>query len=176
MKLFSNVNCIISRGRTKMVPKQKYIENIIEEYGDMVYRLALSRVKNKEEAEDIFQEVFIKVYEKMPEFVSKEHEKYWIIRVTINISKNSLTTAWHRKVTTLEKEIVFNEIEDKDVYFEVLRLPLKYRTILQLFYYENFKIEEIADILKVSPNTVKTRLRRAREKLKINLEGGFDNE
>ena len=142
----------------------------------MVYRLALSRVKSKEEAEDIFQEVFIKVYEKMPEFVSKEHEKYWIIRVTINLSKNFLTTAWHRKVTSLEQEIVFEELEEKDVYFEVLRLPLKYRTILQLFYYENLKIEEIAEALKISQNTVKTRLRRAREKLKINLEGGFDNE
>ena len=159
-----------------MAPKQEYIENLIEEYGDMVYRLALSRVKNKEEAEDIFQEVFIKVYEKMPEFVSKEHEKYWIIKVTINMSKNSLTTAWHRKVTYLEKEIIFEEKEERDVYFEVLRLPLKYRTILQLFYYEDLKIEEISQILKISPNTVKTRLRRAREKLKSKLEGGFGDE
>ena len=60
-----------------MVPDQNYIEQLIVEYGDMVYRLAISQVKNKEEAEDIFQEVFMKIYEKMPEFVSKENEKYW---------------------------------------------------------------------------------------------------
>ena len=156
-----------------MVPDQNYIEQLIVEYGDMVYRLAISRVKNKEEAEDIFQEVFMKIYEKMPEFVSKENEKYWIIRVTINLSKNVLTTAWRRKVTALENDIVFNEQEVSDVFFEVLRLPLKYRTIIQLFYYENLTIDEISDIMKINSNTVKTRLRRAREKLKIRLEGDF---
>ena len=159
-----------------MVPNQEYIEQLIEEYGDMVYRLAISRVKSKEEAEDIFQEVFIKIYEKMPEFVSKEHEKYWIIRVTINLSKNILKSSWNSKVMPLDKEITFEEKEERDVYFEVLRLPLKYRTILQLYYYENLKIEEIAEILKINSNTVKTRLRRAREKLKTNLKGGFENE
>lgn len=159
-----------------MVPKQEYIEQLIEEYGDMVFRLAISRVKSKEEAEDIFQEVFIKIYEKMPEFVSKEHEKYWIIRVTINLSKNILKSSWHRKVLPLDSEIKFEDKEERDVYFEVLRLPLKYRTILQLYYYESFKIDEIAEILKISPNTAKTRLRRAREKLKINLKGGFEGE
>ena len=142
----------------------------------MVFRLAISRVKSKEEAEDIFQEVFIKIYEKMPEFVSKEHEKYWIIRVTINLSKNILKSSWHRKVLPLDSEIKFEDKEERDVYFEVLRLPLKYRTILQLYYYESFKIDEIAEILKISPNTAKTRLRRAREKLKINLKGGFEGE
>lgn len=159
-----------------MAPNQEYIENLIAEYGDMVYRLAISRVKNIEEAEDIFQEVFLKIYEKMPEFVSKENEKYWIIRVTINLSKNVLTTAWHRKVTPLENEITFKEQEVSDVYFEVLRLPLKYRTIIQLFYYEDLTLEEIARVMKMNSNTVKTRLRRAREKLKIRLEGGFDYE
>lgn len=160
-----------------MAPKQQYIENLMQEYGDMVYRLAISRVKNKEEAEDIFQEVFLKIYEKMPEFVNKENEKYWIIRVTINLSKNSLTTAWHRKVgPLLEQEITFTENESRDVYFEVLRLPLKYRTIIQLFYYEDLTIEEISEIMKVNSNTIKTRLRRAREKLKTILEGGFEYE
>ena len=159
-----------------MAPKQEYIENIIAEYGDMVYRLAISRVKNKEEAEDIFQEVFLKIYEKMPEFVSKENEKYWIIRVTINLSKNALTTAWKRKVVPLENDITFKEQEVNDVYFEVLRLPLKYRTIIQLFYYEDLTIQEIAEIMKTNVNTVKTRLKRAREKLKSRLEGGFEYE
>lgn len=161
-----------------MVPKQKYIENIIEEYGDMVYRLALSRVKNKEEAEDIFQEVFIKVYEKMPEFVSKKHEKYWIIRVTINLSKNAITTAWRRKVMFLDTQGAFKEElpENYDVYFEVLKLPLNYRTVIQLFYYEDLSIEEIASITNTNVNTVKTRLKRARGKLKSKLEGGFDDE
>ncbi len=156
-----------------MVPDQNYIEQLIVEYGDMVYRLAISRVKNKEEAEDIFQEVFMKIYEKMPEFVNKENEKYWIIRVTINLSKNVLTTAWRRKVIALENDIIFNEQEVSDVFFEVLRLPLKYRTIIQLFYYENLTIDEISEIMNINSNTVKTRLRRAREKLKIRLEGDF---
>ena len=153
-----------------MVPKQEYIEQLIEEYGDMVFRLAISRVKSKEEAEDIFQEVFIKIYEKMPEFVSKEHEKYWIIRVTINLSKNILKSSWHRKIMPLDKEITFEDKEERDVYFEVLRLPLKYRTILQLYYYENFKIEEIAVITKTNTSTVKSRLYKGLNEIKKDYE------
>lgn len=158
--------------------KKKFVEDLIEKYGDMVYRLAISRVKNKEEAEDIFQEVFLKVYEKMPEFISKEHEKYWIIRVTINLSKNAITTAWHRKTSYLESKDIYGEETNKDydVYIEVLKLSPKYRTIIQLFYYENLKIDEIAEILNINSNTVKTRLKRARETLKGRLKGGFENE
>ena len=68
--------------------KEEYMEFLIEKYSNMIYRLALARTKNKEDAEDVFQEVFLKINKKMPDFESEAHEKAWIIRVTINLSKN----------------------------------------------------------------------------------------
>jgi len=138
----------------------------------MVYRLALSRTKSIESAEDIFQDVFLKLSIKMPEFKSQEHEKAWLIRVTINCSNNWLKSAWNRKNVALNEAIHFESKEREDIYFEVMKLPAKERTIIHLYYYEQFKISEIADILHISENSAKSRLYRARQKLK----GGFLDE
>ena len=156
--------------------KKQYIEEMVEKYSDMVYRLAIARTRKKEDAEDVFQEVFYKFSKNTLDFENETHEKAWFIRVTINCSKNLLSTAWNRKTVALETEIEFTEKENGEVYFEVLKLPLKYRTVIQLFYYERLSIEEIGHILKTNPNTIKTHLARARLQLKSKLEGGFDNE
>jgi len=156
--------------------KKRYIEEMVEKYADLVYRLAISRTRKKEDGDDVFQDVFLKFTKNTPNFQNEEHEKAWFIRVTINCSKNLLSNVWNRKTVALENEIAFTEKENGDVYFEVLRLPLKYRTVIQLFYYERLSIEEIGHILKLNPNTVKTHLARARAQLRSKLEGGFDNE
>lgn len=154
-----------------------YIEEIIEKYSDMVYRIALTRVKNKEEAEDIFQEVFLKFSKKLPEFQSKEHEKAWFIKVTINLSKNTLKSAWKRKVQSLDDDnIEFENKENQDIFYEVQSLPQKYRTVIYLYYYEGYKVKEIAMFLKTKEGTIKTWLSRARDTLKNNLQGGFNDE
>ena len=75
----------------------------------------------------------------------------------------------------LEDEIKFEDEKEQEIYFDVLALPIKYRTVIHLFYYEGFTIKQIASILKTNENTVKTRLLRAREKLKSRLEGGFND-
>ena len=154
--------------------REEYINYLLEKYGDMVYRLALARTRNKEDAEDVFQDVFYKLSKKTPEFENKNHEKAWLIRVTINLSKNLFSSSWMRKMISLEDEIKFEEECEQEVYFEVLSLPVKYRTAIHLFYYEGFTIKEIASILNLNENTVKTRLSRAKEKLKTKLEGGFE--
>ena len=154
----------------------EYIDYAVNTYGDMVYRLAISRTRKKEDAEDIFQEVFLKLSKKMPEFESQIHEKAWLIRVTINTAKNVVSSGWFKNVVALDQEIKFEEKEKEDVYYEVLNLPAKYRTIIHLFYYERLTIKEIAQIVGLNENTVKTRLARAKERLKVKLEGGFDNE
>lgn len=138
----------------------------------MVYRLALSRTEHVETAEDIFQEVFLRLSKKMPEFKSKEHEKAWLIRVTINCSKNWLNSAWNRKSTQLEDYMHFETQERHDIYFEVMNLPQKDRTIIYLFYYEQLRLAEIARLMNISEKNAKTRLYRARQKLK----GGFEDE
>ena len=154
----------------------KYLEKMIEKYSNMIYRLALVRTKTKENSEDVYQEVFLRLARKMPNFESEEHEKAWLIRVTINCSKNLLNSKFLKNTTELKEEIVFETKERHDIYYAVQQLPLKYRTVIHLHYYENYKINEISRILGIKENTVKSHLARAREKLKNAMEGGIEDE
>lgn len=157
-----------------LIDKEIYINHMIEKYSNMIYRLAIARTKNKEDAEDVFQEVFLKLSKKLPNFENETHEKAWLIRVTINLTNNLFQSAHFRKTVPLEENLKFEDKEMSNVYFQVLSLPNKYRTMIHLFYYEGFSVKEIANILHTNENTVKTRLSRAREQLKSKLEGGFD--
>lgn len=152
------------------------IKNMIEKYSSLVYKIAITRSSNVENAEDIFQEVFIKFSEKMPDFENQEHEKAWFIRVTINLSKNMHNQAWNRKTVSLEDNIQFEEKEQEDIFQIVSTLPKKYKTVVYLFYYEGYKIKEISKIMKTREGTIKTWLSRARKSLKEKIEGGFENE
>lgn len=156
--------------------KNEYLEILVDKYSNMVYRLAMSRTKNRDLSEDVYQEVFLRLSKKLPNFESETHEKAWLIRVTINCTKNILGIGWFKNTTELSEEIVFEEKDKHDVYYEVMTLPLKYRTVIHLFYYEGYKIEEISKILHINENTIKSQLARAREKLKTKIEGGFDDE
>ena len=147
---------------------------MIEKYSNMVYRLALTRTNTKENSEDVYQEVFLRLARKMPEFENEEHEKAWLIRVTINCSKNLLNSSFLKNTTEMKEDIVFETKERHDIYYAVQELPVKYRTIIYLFYYEDYKISEISKILKINENTIKSRLSRAREKLKEKVEGGIE--
>lgn len=158
---------------------QKYIEETIEVYSDMVYRIALTRVKTKEEAEDIYQEVFFKFSSKLPEFKTEEHKKAWLIRVTINISSNYLKSAWKNKNVELNEDIMYEEEkmeELNNVYEEVKKLPQDYQTVIYLYYYEGYKVSEISKIISKREGTIKTWLSRARDILKENLKGGLEDE
>lgn len=155
---------------------QKNVKEVIEKYSDMVYRIALTRSGTIENAEDIFQEVFIKFSEKMPKFNNEEHEKAWFIRVTINLTKNMNKSAWNKKVITLDENITFENIEENNVFSVVSELPRNYKTVIYLSYYEGYKVKEIAKIMNKREGTIKTWLYRAREILKQKLEGGFENE
>lgn len=152
------------------------IKNMIEKYSGLVYKVAITRSGNIENAEDVFQEVFIKYSQKMPKFENEEHEKAWFIRVTINLTKNLHNQAWNRKAVPLEETIQFEEKEEENIFQIVSTLPQNYRTVVYLFYYEGYKIKEISKILKTREGTIKTWLSRARESLKEKIEGGFENE
>lgn len=156
--------------------KEIYLKQKIEEYADMVYRIALTRCRDIETSEDIFQEVFIRFSEKNPKFENKEHEKAWFIRVTINLTKNFKESAWNKKVVRLDESIVFNTQEESDVFGAVCELPQNYRTVIYLLYYEGYKVNEISKLIKKPEGTVKIWLFRAREILKEKLKGGFENE
>ena len=156
--------------------KEIYLKQKIEQYADMVYRVALTRCKSIETAEDIFQEVFMRFSEKNPKFENNEHEKAWFIRVTINLTKNIKESAWSKKVVRLDENIEFNTEEENEIYGIVCNLPQNYRTVIYLLYYEGYKVNEISKLMGKPEGTIKTWLFRAREILKEKIEGGFENE
>lgn len=156
--------------------KNQVLEQTIEKYSNMVYRLAMARTRNIETSEDVYQEVFLRLAKKMPEFESEEHKKAWLIRVTINCSKSILNSSFIKHRADLDENLSFETPERHDIYYAVLNLPIKYRTVIHLYYYENYSIKEISKILKLNENTIKTRLSRARQKLEKTVKGGIENE
>ncbi len=152
------------------------IERVIDQYSDMIYRIALTRTGTKENAEDIYQEVFLKYNQKSPKFESPSHEKAWLIRVTINMTKNFNNSSWNKKVVNLDENLVFETPEETGVYEVVCRLPQNYKTVIYLMYYEGYKIDEIAKIMNKKEGTIKTWAFRARQILKDELKGGFEDE
>lgn len=147
----------------------------MEKYKDLVFRLAFSYCGNSTDADDIFQEVFLRYYHKKPQFESEEHEKAWFIRVSINCSKSLLTTPWRTQTVELDENIPFQDSYESDLFRAILELPPKYRAVIELYYYEGYKIREIAKLLHRSENAIKQRLSRARKQLKKTLseERGF---
>ena len=156
--------------------KELVVKQVIEKYSDMVYRIALTRCGIVENAEDVFQDVFMKYSQKMPKFESEEHEKAWLIRVTINLTKNINNSAWNRKIVTLDENIEFETKEQEDIFSIICSLPRDYKTVIYLSYYEGYKVKEISEILKKSEGTIKTWLFRAGQMLKEKIEGGFEDE
>ena len=131
-----------------------------------LYRLAFSYVRNGENAEDICQNTFVKLLGYRGEFGSPENCKAWLIRVTINLSKNLLRSRRSIQLEELDEGIPSLEREEYGLLETVMSLPPKYRAVIHLYYYEGYSVKEIADIIGVTTSTVTTRLSRARERLK----------
>ncbi|MBQ8568166.1 MAG: sigma-70 family RNA polymerase sigma factor [Oscillospiraceae bacterium] len=136
----------------------------------MVFRLAYSYVRNRTDAEDITQEVFFRLYNSSESFSADENAKAWLIRVTVNTSKNHLSSAWVRRKITLTEDIPLKNERDYELLDALNRLNVNYRTVIYLHYYEGYSVAEISDILKISESNVKARLKRGRDKLKSILE------
>ena len=110
----------------------------------------------------------------MPVFENEDHQKAWLLRVAINLSKNRLKTSWFRKTTSLDNNIPLLTIEENDVLNAVQQLPVKYRSIIHLFYIEGYSISEVAAMLGRKGSTIGSQLHRARKMLKSKLEEDFD--
>lgn len=146
---------------------------IAEQYTDIVYRAAISYCKNKNDAEDAVQNTFVKLLKTDTEFNDDEHIRKWLIRVAVNECKNMWKSFWRRNVTSfeeLEKEPEYIESDKTELFSEVMKLPQKYRVVLHLYYYEGYCVKEIARLVEISESNVQTRLMRARNKLKLQLE------
>lgn len=141
----------------------------------MVYRIALARVGNKWDAEDVFQEVFITYCQKKPEIRDEEHRKAWLIKTTMNLSKKVIASTWRKKVTIDAEVKIANiyEFESKhenDIFAAMSQLADKYKMVLYLFYFEELSTKEIAKVIAVREGTVRMRLSRARDMMKEKLE------
>ncbi len=138
----------------------------------MVYRIAICNAKNKEDAEDIFQDVFISLIKNLHKIENEKHLKYWLIRTTINFSKNLHLSFWKKKVLLENKEKGKTYIDDEVLLLreEIKTLSDKQKSVIYLYYYEGYSIKEISEILNISDGTVKSRLSSARNNLKLKLE------
>lgn len=153
--------------------KKEQFENYFKEYYALIFRLAFTELKSKTDAEDIVQELFFRILRYQPEFENREHEKAWMIRTTINLCRDALKNKWNSSTVGMdfirETEVSCFQvpgIETDDTLLAVLKLNERYRQPLYLFYYEDYSIKEIAKLLHLPENTVKTNLKRGREKLK----------
>ena len=149
---------------------------LINLYMNDIYRVAFSGCRNRQDAEDITQEVFEALlrYNKRA-FLDDGHVKRWLLRVTVNKCKSMWRTSWKRKVDLSDQEMIRTETEwqsdqEEQLFLALRKLPLKYAQIVHLFYFEDMKIKEIAEVTRLSETAVATRLQRAREKLKTYME------
>ena len=154
-------------------------DEVVRHYSPMIYRIALTKTKSSHDADDIFQEVFLKLVMNDKPFESEEHRKAWLIRVTVNCCNSHFVAPWRKNVETIEDvmleqmpdegEAFWQESDSPDVYAQVMKLPEQMREVVMLFYYEDMSIREIADVVGTSEVNVKKRLSRAREKLRLEL-------
>lgn len=146
-------------------------ETAFQKYADEVYRLAFVRTGSRSDSDDVLQEVFLRYMRVWGKMQSEEHVKATLIRITVNCSNSLLTSAWFRKTVPLDENIpAADGYSDGNALSEVLKLPVKYRTVIHLYYYMGYSVTEIAELTKTNPSTVKTRLSRARGRLKKALE------
>lgn len=146
------------------------IERIVHKYGDMVYRIALVHGSTKEDAEDIFQEVFLRLIKYKERLQGEEHIRNWLIRVTVNCGKTHKMNWFKHYTLPLEEQILTEESPSPSemewkVYAAVKSLPESYRTVIHLYYYEELSIKEISSCLKHKEGTIKSQLSRGRKLL-----------
>ena len=156
---------------------EEEVARAIRQYADMVRRICLLHLKNEADTEDIFQTVFLKYALTSTSFESPEHEKAWLIRVTINGCRDLLRHWFRNRTVPLERAVTQAGVEDEQrsqVLEAVLRLPEQYRRVVYLHYYEGYTAPQVAGLLGKNVNTVYTLLARARQRLKEELGGNTD--
>ncbi len=155
------------------------VQELIERYQNNLFVAAFQICKSKEDAEDIVQDTFIQYHTTKKEYESEEHIRAWLLRVAINKAKNVNLTFWRRNKQPLEdyiETLTFESEESGELFETVLGLPEKYRIVIHLFYYEEYSVQEIAKVLKLSESNVKVRLMRGRKLLRDALKEEWEDD
>ena len=155
------------------------VQELFEKYQNNLYIIAFQICKNTEDAKDVVQDTFLQYYSLKKEFDNEQHIRAWLIRVAIKKAKNINCAFWRRNKMSLEdyiETLVFETPESEELFETVMNLPEKYRIVIHLFYYEDYTIHEIAEILKLSESNVKVRLSRGRSLLKEKLQEEWEDD
>lgn len=158
---------------------QLSLQQALEQYELSVFRTAFSVCGNREDAEDVCQETFLAYYRSAPDFSGEEHLRAWLLRTAINKAKNMMRTFWRRNRQSLDDyadTLAAAPAEDGALLQAVLVLPKRCRMIMHLFYYEGYSVQEIATLLGIRENTVKSQLHRGRTLLKQQLQEGWNDD
>lgn len=153
---------------------QDHLEKTIRQYSHMVYRLAYARTGSRQDAEEIYQEVFLRYIQKQPVFQNETHQKAWFLRVTANCANSLWRSPWKRCTESLPEELALETKEEIDLSHALGKLPPAYREVIHLFYYEELSTREIGQLLHRKTSTVRTQLTRARAILKKLLKEDYD--
>lgn len=157
-------------------------EYLVNRFLDDLVRLSLVYVKNIDDAQDVAQQVFVTYIQKKPEFISEEHAKHWLFKVTVNISKNRLRAKRNGEISYDELEGVISTEDtekterEQEVFSAVMRLRPIYKEVVHLYYYVGYSTQEIAKLLGMPSASVRSRLARARAELENELKGGDGSE
>lgn len=145
---------------------------MVTTYSNMLFKICLVILGNEQDAQDAIQDTFYRYLYTQPEFSDEEHEKAWLIRVAVNISKDMRRFQQrHPKVSMEQLEDYYQSPKEGEILEELLRLPYKLKTVIYLHYIEGYQVKEIASMLNISQAAVKKRLQRGREQLKLICEG-----
>lgn len=195
---------IKSNGMTKATANDRELQQKIEEYGDMLFKLSFVRLQNIQDAEDVVQDVFYQYLKHLQDFQSPEHEKAWLLKTTVNACRKVWRSAWRRHQADVRpaqdgdealdgcgrgmaagsydvapgmsepEETAVRREESTRLMEAVLSLPPRYRDVIHLFYYEDFSVKDIARITSRRESTVTSQLTRGRELLRKTLKGEYD--
>ena len=152
-------------------------ERLLDTYGNSILRLAYSYLHNYSDAEDILQETLIRYLQNIPQITDTVHEKAWLLKVAVNLSKNQIGYNRLRNTDELNDELIAEEREDLSFVWEAVKsLPEKYRETIHLYYYEGYSTGQMAVLLERKESSVRSDLKRGREKLKMILKEAYDFE
>ena len=155
------------------------VDDTFQKYGDRIFSAAFSVCRDRDDADDVVQDTLIRYDLSRKEFESEHHLKAWLLRVAINRARDITSSFWRRNMVPWEDymdELPFEEPEDGRLFEAVMRLPEKYRSVIHLFYYEDYEVEEIASILRRPKGTVKSQLSRGRALLKNMLQEEWNDD
>lgn len=179
-----------SQGHPFEIEGDELLEKLIDSYYKRLINLAYTYVKDWSTAEDIVQDVFIKIFHKIEQFEERSSIKTWLFRITMNQCKDYLRKSYIKRVVVTGIMDKFSPVEeetpersfekismDKDLAECILQLPVKYREAIILYYYEDLSTPEMSELLKEKESTIKSRIQRARKRLKdILLKRGISYE